>query len=271
MNINKDVVNIRNWSSANCLCLNPSKSKSIIFGSPGLVRSLDRDILPRVQVGDVELTYSLSVKNLGVWMEHDLSWNKQIASIAGRIHGTLRQLRASRSCLPHHLRIGLIRALIFPHIDYCSLLLLGCPLHIDVRLKRLLNLCIRFIFGLRGNVSITPRYADLRWLLPNYRRSYFLGKLTYSLLCNKSPHYLSDHFTFKCDISNRPTRRSALDLVVPAAKTDFGKNSFLSEAPLFWNSLPEDIRKAESIHTFSKRLAEFLISKEIIDIRSQYR
>lgn len=268
--INLDIQSISNWSAANHLFLNPSKTKAIIFASASLGKSIDLKSIQCVRVGDTDLEYSSSVKNLGVWLESDLSWVKHTNILAGRVYATLRQLRAAGSCLPLNLRIDLIRSLIFPHLDYCSLLLLGCPSYIDTRLRRLINLCIRFIFNLRGEVSISPLYIRLNWLLPVNRRLFFLGKLIYNLLQRKSPRYLSDQLVLKNQSSNRSSRRSSYDLVVPLARTDFGLYSFLASASNFWNSLPEGLRCSKSIFLFSKNLKDYLLERQRQEILSEY-
>lgn len=268
--INHDILKICNWSSTNYLSLNPSKSKSIIFGSPHIIKSLDLDVLPKIVVGGLQLAYSPFVKNLGVWLENDLSMVKHSNFIAGKIHGILRQLRSSQNCLPVRLRIDLVRSLIFPHINYCSLLFINCPLYIDAGLKRLTNRCLRFIFNLKGAVSITPRYVKIGWLLPNYQRLLFLGKMTYNLLSRGAPHYLSCLLEFKSNIIKRPSRSSSHDLFVPRSKTDFGQSTFQSASAVFWNSLPENIRKSDSITIFSDRLAKYLLNKQSEEIYSLY-
>lgn len=269
-NINQDISKICDWSVSNYLHLNQLKTKTIIFGSPPLIKSLDVDSLPKVRVGDVELEFASTVKNLGVWFDQDLSWTRQLNSITSKIHFSLRQLRSSFHCFPLHLRIDLIRSLIFPHLDYCCLLLLGCPEYVDLRLKRLINLCIRFVFNLQGPESITPRYIELNWLLPNYRRLLFLGIATYKLLKHTTPRYLADDLIFKSVNSIRPSRGSALDLFVPFAKTEFGLGSFKVTASNFWNSIPECIRNCDSKEVFSKKLKTFLLDKQAKVIKSRY-
>lgn len=78
---------ICNWSTTNYLSLNPTKSKSIVFGSPHIIKSLDLDVLPKIMVGDLELQYSLFVKNLGVWLENDLSLVKHSNLLLARSMG----------------------------------------------------------------------------------------------------------------------------------------------------------------------------------------
>lgn len=153
------------------------------------------------------------------------------------------------------LRIDLVRALILPHINYCSLLFINCPLYIDSGLKRLTNRCIRFIFNVRGAVSITPRYVTLDWLLPNYQRLLFLGKMTYNLLSRGTPQYLSSVLEFKCNLIKRPSRSFSLDLFVPRSKTDFGQSTLQITSAVFWNSIPEIIRKSDCIAIFSDRIS----------------
>lgn len=269
--LNDDAQSIVDWANKNYMYLNPSKTQSMILGSPKSVKSLDLSSVPKICVQNKEIDYSLVLKNLGVWLSHDLSWSRHIVHIRERVFCSLHQLRSARRCLTLEMRKSLTKALISPHLDYCSLLLTGSPDGIDSHLKKLMNCAIRFIFDIRGVASISLYYIELDWLTPFYQRQFFLGKLIYYLLNHHPSHYLAGRFRFISESFERPRRGSALDLFVNFAKTNLGACTFAVSGAKMWNSIPDEIRRSSSIRLFEARLKTFLLQKQREIIQTSYR
>ena len=72
--VNQDVQAITSWAADNNFVLNPRKTKSMLFGTSKLLKHVDFDVLPKIFVGDAEISYANSVKNLGVLLMRNLSW-----------------------------------------------------------------------------------------------------------------------------------------------------------------------------------------------------
>jgi hypothetical protein len=79
--INSDLASISDWSTQNGLRLNSQKTQTMAnyrnSYSP----------LPPVRIGDTIILYSNKVKNLGVIMNCNLTWNDQILSIVSGVNG----------------------------------------------------------------------------------------------------------------------------------------------------------------------------------------
>lgn len=269
--VNNDVQSIVNWTRENFMQLNPAKTQAMIIGTPRLVKMLDLSTVPKIRVGDREVEYSLSLKNLGVWLSHDLSWSRQISNVRSKVFYSLRQLRSAGGCLSFSMRKSLTKALISPHLDYCSILLLGAPNFIDDNLKKLMNCAIRFVFNTRNVESMSLLYVKLNWLTPHYQRLYYLGKLIFYILGYHPSHYLARRLMYLSDSSDRPRRISQLDLVVKFVNTDLGSGAFEVAGAKFWNSIPDQIRRSSSISVFGSNLHKFLLQKQKETILASYR
>lgn len=109
------------WAKDHHLFLNPTKSKILIFGSPGDVDNLNYGELPQISLGDEMIPFVNSAKNLGLIIDTKLSWEPYINDLTRRVWFTLRQLRRSHSMLSREVRKILVQSLIFPIFDYCCL------------------------------------------------------------------------------------------------------------------------------------------------------
>src|SRR5579863_4669521 len=84
------------WLTANRLCVNPSKTDYILFGTYQQCRKITSSTLSFC--GNI-LSPSAEVKNLGVTFDADLSFKTHISSICRFSFYHIRQMRAARPSL----------------------------------------------------------------------------------------------------------------------------------------------------------------------------
>lgn len=154
--IREDIQAIVDYADNNLLKLNLSKTKIMILGSPAYVNEIDFKILPEIIVKGQTITFVTHARNLGVLMQSNLSWNMHVSNISSRVHGVLYKLKHQKNALSTSLRIKLVTTLIFPIIDYCCVVYNDITAELNVKLQRLINCTIRFIFNLKQDVHITP-------------------------------------------------------------------------------------------------------------------
>ncbi|XP_039303387.1 uncharacterized protein LOC120357292 [Solenopsis invicta] len=126
-----------------------------------------------------------------------------------------------------------------------------------IKLRRLMNACVRFIYDLRWDDHVSPYYSQLGWLQTDDRRSYLLGCFIFLNLHIGIPSYLACKLS-PCHRRRATTRASPLDLAVPTCRTSTFQRSFTAAAPTFWNSLPTRIRGADLLDSFKRDLFRFL-------------
>jgi Reverse transcriptase (RNA-dependent DNA polymerase) len=114
--INSDLASISNWSTQNGLCLNSQKTQVLAIHRNPLSN------LPLVKIGDTIIPYSTKVKNLGVIMNSNLTWNDQISSVVSGVNGALSRLWCTAYFTPVETRRKLVVTLLLPKFQYCDIL-----------------------------------------------------------------------------------------------------------------------------------------------------
>lgn len=247
---------IKSWMSSNFLLLNPGKTEVMVFGPEPLRDSLDHITLDGISLGS-----SLSVRNLGVTLDQNLSFNSHIKLVSRSAFLHLRNIRKIRKLLLRHDAEKLIHAFVTSRLDYCNSLLLGCPNNSLRSLQLIQNAAARVLTGIDKRDHITPVLASLHWLPVKSRIIFKTLLLTYKVLRGLAPSYLEELvIPYQ---PNRPLRsQNAGLLVVPRVfRSRLGGRAFSYQAPLLWNQLPVQVREADSIATFKNRLKTYLFEK----------
>lgn len=235
----------------------------MIIGSEAYVRSIDLTSLPPIVINSTPLPYVSEARNLGVFMQNNLSWRSHVLYVSQKAYATLHKLKFHKCSLSQQLRIKLITTLIFLHIDYCCLVYHDLTAELNFKLQRLVNCAIRFIFDLRKDVHMTPYRHQLKWLPVGNRRLYFLGIFTYRIRYLKVASYLSELFVVQDPDMRRSSRStSSTYFSIPLHRTVAYRNSFRLSAIYFWYSLPLHITTA-SLASFKRLLFDYLLALEV--------
>ncbi|CAB0039502.1 unnamed protein product [Trichogramma brassicae] len=147
-----------------------------------------------------------------------------------------------------------------PHFDYACLALIDISASLDIKLRRLLNACIRYIFQLPSDAALRPYYTRLDWLLSSQRRDYFLNILTFKVLNGLCPDYISNLYHWTGNEVRRSARIAggAPTIEVPFADSSTLKSGFFIRAANAWNALPAQLRSSGSLASFKSLLGYYL-------------
>jgi len=149
------------------------------------------------------------VRDLGVWLDSELSLKQHIAKVASACFFQLRRLRQIRRRVGREVTTRLVLALVTSRLDYCNSVLSGLPdCSLDV-LQKVRNASARLICQLkpRDHISSSPR--ELHWLPIRYRIQYKLCILMYTIHHGQSPIYLSEQVNTVAAQTLRSGLRSA--------------------------------------------------------------
>ena len=264
--INRNLQTIFLWSKSHGLNLNTSKSQYIIIGNQKQIAKFNITHLPAVIYDGTPISYSNSIKNLGIIMDNTLSWDSQISHVSRKIFATMGSLKKWKKFLPIKTKILLTTSLLLPIIDYADICYLDLSQeHLD-KLERLQNLCIRYIFGLKKFDHVSAFRDKLQWLTVRHRRYLHILCTLYSILFHpNTPRYLKERFTFLgTDSTLQLNLRSKSDnkLKIPICNTIGYKESFTVKSVILWNDLPRYIRHSESISIFKKSLKRYYLAQQ---------
>ena len=161
---------IISWATLNHLILNVGKTKAIVIGTLYYINGLSSVARSYVDIGGVKVVYESSLRILGVVLDSKLYSKEHTAHLSRRIHSLMYRLYHFRKSTNLRLRKHLIQMLLLPIIDYCCLVYCDLSAVLDIKLQRLVNCGIRYIFGVRRCDHISPYRRELGWLTTAARR-----------------------------------------------------------------------------------------------------
>ena len=244
--------------ASNRLRLNASKTECMWCATTRRQHLLD---LAPIELNGSAISPSTSVRDLGVLLSPDMSMNGHVNKVVSECFYKLRQIKTCRRSLPIPVAISLVNCFIVSKVDYCNALLANQPELVVGRLQSVLNAAARLIYGLRKFDHISETIRDkLHWLRVRQRIDFKLCLIVYKSVHGLAPEYINTMLQPVNSVEARQRLRSATDgdLIVPAAKTAFGKRAFSIAATKKWNSLPPVIRASASVGAFKRVLKTHL-------------
>jgi hypothetical protein len=248
---------IGDWMTKNRLKMNESKTEFIIFGSRQQLNKLaSRNSL---NVSGTTVTTSDSIKYLGVYLDKNLNFKKQITTKCRTASYNLFRIKKVRKYLTEHACNTLVLGLVVVHLDYANGLLAGLP-NVNVsRLQRIQNMAAKVVLRKRKRDSATKCLKQLHWLPVHLRINYKILVTVFKSLNNQAPQYLKDMLERpKMNSTTRSMNNPNL-LAIPKTKCKiFADRSFSVAGPKLWNQLPVELRTTTSLDAFKNNLKTFL-------------
>lgn len=266
--INDDITRLLQWSREHGLKLNPDKTQPILIAHARILTSIDINIAPKIIVNDIPLAYQRTVKSLGLIINNKLEWSEAVTNTCNKVFAAMHALKKMKRFLPFHIKLLLVKTLVFPHFNYCSTVINDLTMNLNLRLQKTQNYCIRYLFELQRDEHITPYYLRLSILKQSEHRLFRTTVLLYSILDTRSPIYLSDVFEFVAERSERENRTSSSILRIPHHRTAKFNKSFTVTACRSWNLLPNKIKTLESRAQFAAALKRYLLDKMAAGVRT---
>ena len=177
------------WIIKNKLKINDSKTEFIIFQSPLLKQNLS-DL--SVSVGDMQVSPSSKVRDLGVVFDQYLIFQDHISGICKSTHFHLCGIGRIRNILNFDATAQLIYVLITTRLDCCNSILYNLPNKQIERLQRIENQAARMLKRIPRRNHITPVLRELHWLRIQDRIIFLILLSTHKAVNNTAPEYLCD-------------------------------------------------------------------------------
>uniref|UniRef100_A0A8C2F244 Reverse transcriptase domain-containing protein n=1 Tax=Cyprinus carpio TaxID=7962 RepID=A0A8C2F244_CYPCA len=244
---------ISSWMNDHHLQLNLTKTELLVVpANPSFHHNFS------IQLGSSTITPSRTARNLGVVMDHQLSFTDHIATTTRSCRFALYNIRKIRPFLSEQATQLLVQALVLSRLDYCNALLAGLPACTIKPLQLIQNAAARVVFNEPKTAHVTPLLIRLHWLPVAARIKFKVLMLAYKTTTGTAPTYLNSLVQ-----SYAPSRslRSASErrLVLPSQRGSKSlSRTFSWTAPSWWNDLPISIRTAESLLIFKKHLKTHL-------------
>ncbi len=157
----------------------------------------------------------------------------------------------------------LVQAYVISRLDYCNSLFIGLPKYLLMKLQSVQNAAARVVSGAYKFDHITPILQSLHWLKIAQRTQYKVSLITFKALNGTAPSYIRELLVPVDERRTRQLRSSHQKLLVTnKTKTkNYGDRAYCNAAPSIWNSLPDNLRKANSVSSFKSGLKTHLFKE----------
>ena len=257
-NVEICINSIREWMLINKLKLNDDKTEVLLLNP----RSFEVPVqYTSIRIGEENIEFSESAKNLGVVINNTLSMHDNITNVCKSMYLEIRRMKHMSKYLNENSLKTIASSFILSRLDYCNSLYINIPNESIQKLQKAQNFAARVIFNKPIHCHITPLLVQLHWLPVKARIDYKLGVLTFKCMNNQAPIYLE-----KLVEKYTPTRslRSSNTNLLCDKKYNYkslGERSFAVGAPRLWNSLPVELRMAETLQRFKILLKTHMFRK----------
>ena len=242
---------------SNKLKLNKDKSEVLVISSS----YRPRPPLSSVDICNETVSCSSSARNIGVIFDQSLCMVPHVNAVCQSSFFHLRNIGFIRKYLTYDAAKIIIHAFVVSKLDYCNSLLYGLPSYLIRKLKHVQNSAARLVNQCPRFCHITPLLRDLHWLPVSFRIEFKIMLITYKVLHGGAPIYIQE--LLRLYTPSRNLRSSNRNLLVKPYfnLNSYGKRAFSVAAPELWNNLPEDIKSANSIDDFKRKLKSFLFMR----------
>ena len=187
-------------------------------------------------------------KFLGVYIDQNLSWNVHVNNLCKKIAAGIGVINRSRAFVPFDTLQYMYSSLVQPNFDYCSEIWGCCNKTLSTKLQKLQNRAARILLRASYDTNSDSLVDKFGWRKLDKQRLITKAKMVYKN--GLAPNYLRSKFTYRSNVSSYSFRDTNDNLTIPLPHTDFMKNSFSYSEAVLWNSLPIELRQANSLGAF---------------------
>ena len=116
-NLSTTATAVNDWMSVNKLKMNNEKTEVMLCGTNGKLKNLELD---SVQIGNCSIKFSNEVKDLGIFIDKNISFDHHISHLRKCCYAELRKISTIRPFINESSTVQLCVSLILSKIDYCN-------------------------------------------------------------------------------------------------------------------------------------------------------
>ena len=187
-------------------------------------------------------------KDLGVTFDKDLNFNRHIQACTSKANQMIGVIRRTFINIDKDIFTKLYKAIVRPHLEYGNLAWHPLFKYQSIEIEKVQRRATRLVRSCK-NLNYDDRLNHLKIHSLKGRR--IRGDLieTYKIYNNLEGINWNDLFT----TNDSNTRNSEGKIFVKRYKTNIRKNCFTNRVAQYWNNLPTNLKKAQSINSFKIR------------------
>ena len=219
-----------------------------------------------ITVGESAISPSDDARNLGVIFDKHVSMTAHVNKLCQSASFALCAIGQIWKYLDRASTEKLVHAFVTSRSDYCNCLLYGLPDKLISKLQGVQNSAARLVTGAKKRDHISHIIRDLHWIPIKKRIIFKLFKLlliVFKSIHNAAPSYLTELLKPYHPAANLRSGSRELLIILNSKMKLFGDRAFSIAGPRLWNSLPMDIRKADSVQQFKSLLKTYLFKLDM--------
>ena len=243
--LESDSEKLIDWFEFNSMKANPDKFHAICLGHKAA------NNIKSFKISNTEIKCDENVTLLGVNIDYQLKFDDHVSDICKKASRQLAVLKRIGKFLTKQGRMIIYNSFILSNFNYCPIVWHFCTKRSSAKIEKLQERGLRFVTeDYTSPISTILEKTNSKLL--HVSRIQTIAHEAYKILNKEAPFYLHDILTFKTSSYN--SRRQMQAEIPRVNTTRYGLKSFRYEATRIWNSLPNEIRKADSYKAFQRLL-----------------
>ena len=233
--------------------INIDKTNYVIFQSTQ--KKITQDL--SLSIDDKLIIRKQQVKFLGVLLDENLSWKPHINYVCNKISKSIRVIYRACFNLSPSTKLSLYYTLIYSYLNYCNIVWSSTYVTNLQRILILQKRIVRLLTNSGFSAHTAPLFNKLN-LLDIYKiNSLHTGRFMFCYHNKLLPPCFLNLFNASKQVHNYNTR-NVDSYRSHACRTNIKQFTILSRGPKLWNSLPDTVRKAETLSSFRNRMMKYL-------------
>ena len=201
---------------------------------------------PTITINDNQVSQVTTAKSL--------DWSSHIDKLTKKVGSGIGPIKRIRHLVPRTTLHLIYQALIKPHFDYCNIVWGNCGITLLNKIQKLQNRAARVLIYSNYDVNAGHLFELLGWKNLASQQQIQRATMVFKCLHGLAPDYLCSKFERQETAYNLRDSENKLNVSLP--RTNYYKTSFSCSGATLWNSLPRDIRQAESLGLFKRLIKE---------------
>ena len=186
---------------------------------------------------------------LGVTMQCDLKWSKQIKELTGKLKKRLAGLDKLRLIMGKSTRQNIVQGVFNSVLCYCLPLFGGCNICEIKALQVQQNRAARIVLNLPPRTNRDYMFDKLGWMTVRQLISYHTLITVFRIRKSQEPEYLYGALGRDNKFGNIIVENNNLGLY---------KSSFVPRGSVLWNKLPKELKNMKKVGVFKNGLRKWV-------------
>lgn len=248
---------VRKYFLENGLKLNTNKTQCLFLGTRQLLAHIPHNTTIRCAGSDIQP--STHAKNLGIYLDSYLTFEKHTSEIIKKAMGTLMFVNRNKDYFTKDTRITILQTLVLSALNYGITVWGTTNSTILNKVQKIQNFTIKVADGkARKFDHVTPLFKELKWLRVKELVTFNLIITVFKYKIKEYPDHILPLQTVN-NVTNSTTRQQN-NLYVRRTNTDTGARAISVLGPKLWNSLPPEVKDSVSLSTLKSKLRKYLLA-----------